>query len=102
MVLYFGGVPQSKNCHCTGTVTTGPGDAIISTKDTHNHPPSEAEVKVKKIVSALEEQTQANIRPVPNSIDRYFYLSRKCLISSKAGLPAGPDKPIMSKSAIRG
>ncbi len=56
---------RSRNSHCTGTVTTGPDDVILSTKDTHNHPPSDAEVTVKKIVSTLKEQTQASIRPVP-------------------------------------
>ncbi len=28
---------RSRNSHCTGSVTTGPGDAIIAVKDTHNH-----------------------------------------------------------------
>ena len=35
---------RSRNSHCTGSITTGPGDAIISVKDTHNHPPDHASI----------------------------------------------------------
>ena len=39
---------RSRNCHCTGSITTGPGDAIVSVKDSHNHPPDQASIEVKQ------------------------------------------------------
>ena len=43
---------RSRNSHCTGSITTGPGDAIVSVKDTHNHPPDQASIEVKiKVIS---------------------------------------------------
>ncbi len=56
---------RSRNSHCTGLVTTGPGDAIIAVKDTHNHPPDQSHIDAKKIVTAMKNSAQANIRPVP-------------------------------------
>ncbi len=56
---------RSRSCHCTGSVTTGPGDTIIKEKDTHNHPPNQPQIEAKKIVTALKESAEANIRPVP-------------------------------------
>ncbi len=47
---------RSRNCHCTGSITTGPGDAIISEKDSHNHPPDQTSIEVKKSVSAMKEK----------------------------------------------
>ena len=52
---------RSRNCHCTGPITTGPGDAIVSVKDTHNHPPDQASIEVKKLVSTIQDC----IRPIP-------------------------------------
>ncbi len=57
--------PRSRNSHCTGTATTGADDTILTIKNTHNHPPDQAEIEVKKIVQAPKESSQANIRPVP-------------------------------------
>ncbi len=56
---------RSRNCHCTGSITTGPGDAIISVKDSHNHPPDQTSIEVKKVASAMKEKVQESIRPVP-------------------------------------
>ncbi len=47
---------RSRNCHCTGSITTGPGDTIISEKDSHNHPPDQTSIEVKKSVSAMKEK----------------------------------------------
>ena len=56
---------RSRNSHCTGSITTGPGDAIVSVKDTHNHPPDQASIEVKKLVSTMKEKVQDCIRPIP-------------------------------------
>ena len=56
---------RSRNSHCTGPITTGPGDAIVSVKDTHNHPPDQASIEVKKLVSTMKEKVQDCIRPIP-------------------------------------
>ncbi len=56
---------RSRNSHCTGSVTTGPGDDIIAVKDTHNHPPDQSHIDAKKIVTAMKDSAQANIRSVP-------------------------------------
>jgi hypothetical protein len=46
-------------------VTTGPGDVIVAVKDTHNHPPNQAELEAKKIVTSLKERASDSLRPVP-------------------------------------
>ena len=56
---------RSRNSHCTGTITTTVDGSLESIKDTHNHPPNQAEVEVKKIVSKLKDKSKENIRPVP-------------------------------------
>ena len=56
---------RSRNSHCIGTVTTGPGDTIVSVKNTHNHPPDQVAIEAKKIVSSLKEAVQTRIQPVP-------------------------------------
>ena len=54
---------RSRNSHCTGTITTTVDGSLESIKDTHNHPPNQAEVEVKKIVSKLKDKSKENIRP---------------------------------------
>ena len=56
---------RSRNCHCTGSITTGPGDAIVSVKDSYNHPPDQASIEEKKLVSTMKEKVQGCIRPIP-------------------------------------
>lgn len=55
---------RSHNGHCSGALTTGSGDELLSIKDTHNHPPDQAEIEVK-IVGTLTEKMQSDIRAVP-------------------------------------
>ncbi len=55
---------RSRNGHCTGTLTTGPDEDLVSIKNTHNHSPDPAETEVKKIISSLKERTPTDIRPV--------------------------------------
>ncbi len=56
---------RSHNSHCTGSVTTGSGDELLSVKNTHNHPPDAAQLEVKTLVSAIKDKTTTDLRPVP-------------------------------------
>ena len=49
---------------CSGSVCTLHGE-IMSRKDTHNHPPDDAEVQAEKIVNSIRAKTQDTIRPIP-------------------------------------
>ena len=40
-------------------------DQIVLRKDTHNHPPDEAETEVEKIVDSLKEKVRTTAQPIP-------------------------------------
>ena len=40
-------------------------DEIISQKDTHNHPPDDAEIQAEKIVNSIRAKARDTIQPIP-------------------------------------
>ena len=56
---------KSRNSRCTGSVMTGPDDSIMSVTNTHNHPPDDAELQVKKRVASLKQKMTTSIQPLP-------------------------------------
>ena len=53
-----------RNRSCSGSLCTLE-DEIISQKDTHNHPPDDAEIQAEKIVSSIRAKARDTIRPIP-------------------------------------
>ena len=53
-----------KSRSCSGVVTTL-DDAVISTRDTHNHPADAAELEAHKITAALKCKARESIQPIP-------------------------------------
>ena len=53
-----------RNQSCSGSLCTLE-DEIISQKDTHNHPPDDAEIQAEKIVNSIRAKARDTIQPIP-------------------------------------